>query len=121
MISYFTPTVGYGCRSGGYTIFFMIAFSETLFEAMVWWLLPEATPAYLRDDLGPESKSFLFSFFQRVRVAYKYDPRWIFDIILLRPMEIVNTCWLIYIVVAQTFGIYNNCYCQASTWGGGGG
>lgn len=42
------------------------------------------------------------------------------EILFLRPCEIVNTCWLVYIVAAQTFGSYNNCDCQASIWGGHG-
>lgn len=121
VISYFTPTVGFGCRSGGYTIFFMIAFGETMFEGLVWWFIPEAVPTSKRVDLGPESRFFLFAFFQKCRACWMYDPRWIFDVVLLRPLEITNTAWLIYIIIAQTFGVYNNCYCQASTWAGGGG
>ena len=121
VISYFTPTVGFGCRSGGYTIFFMIAFGEAMFEGLVWWFIPEAVPTSRRVDLGPESRSSFFAFFQKCRACWKYDPRWILEIALLRPLEIANTAWLIYIIIAQTFGVYNNCYCQASTWAGGGG
>lgn len=121
VISYYTPTVGFGCRSGGYTIFFMIAFGEAFFEGVVWWFIPEGVPSSKRADLGPESKSSFFRFFQKCRANWKYDPRWIFEIVLLRPLEIANTAWLIYIIVAQTFGVYNNCFCQASTWAGGGG
>ena len=42
------------------------------------------------------------------------------EVLFLRPCEIVNTGWLVYIVAAQTFGAYKNCDCQASTWGGHG-
>ena len=49
IISYFTPTVGLGCRSGGYTIFFIIACAEATFEALTWWLLAEAVPNSMRD------------------------------------------------------------------------
>jgi hypothetical protein len=36
VLSYFTPTVGFGCRSGGYTIFFSIALGLMLVEMTVW-------------------------------------------------------------------------------------
>ena len=36
ILSYFTPTVGLGCRSGGYTIFFCIALGLMFVEMTVW-------------------------------------------------------------------------------------
>jgi hypothetical protein len=36
VLSFFTPTVGLGCRSGGYTIFFSIALGLMLVEMTVW-------------------------------------------------------------------------------------
>lgn len=41
-------------------------------------------------------------------------------IFVLDPSEAINAGWLVYIVLAQTFGLYQNCNCMASTWGGGG-
>jgi hypothetical protein len=38
-LSYFTPTVGLGCRSGGYTIFFSIALGLMIVEMVVWLVL----------------------------------------------------------------------------------
>jgi hypothetical protein len=38
ILSYNTPTVGLGCRTGGYLIFFVIALMLTLAEILVWWL-----------------------------------------------------------------------------------
>jgi hypothetical protein len=35
-LSFFTPTVGLGCRSGGYTIFFSIALGLIIAEMTVW-------------------------------------------------------------------------------------
>ncbi|KAL8797453.1 MAG: hypothetical protein Q9195_000269 [Heterodermia aff. obscurata] len=40
---------------------------------------------------------------------------------ILRPMDIIGSIWLAYIVTAQTFGSYQNCECMASTWGTTGG
>jgi hypothetical protein len=37
ILSFFTPTVGLGCRSGGYLIFFVVAFVLLLAEIVVWW------------------------------------------------------------------------------------
>lgn len=39
ILSYFTPTVGLGCRSGGYTIFFSIALGLLIVEMVVWLVL----------------------------------------------------------------------------------
>ena len=36
---------------------------------------------------------------------------------ILRPMDIIGSIWLAYIVAAQTFGSYQNCECMSSTWG----
>lgn len=43
------------------------------------------------------------------------------EALVLRPIDCINTVWLCYIVLAQTFGWYRTCECQASVWGGGGG
>ncbi|KAL8928595.1 MAG: hypothetical protein Q9208_001829 [Pyrenodesmia sp. 3 TL-2023] len=50
IISYFTPTVGLGCRSGGFMIFFILALSSFTLEMLIWWWIPEATktPQWLR-------------------------------------------------------------------------
>ncbi|KAF2658975.1 hypothetical protein K491DRAFT_689578 [Lophiostoma macrostomum CBS 122681] len=37
VLSFFTPTVGLGCRTGGHMVFFIIAFSLHLAELGVWW------------------------------------------------------------------------------------
>jgi hypothetical protein len=39
ILSYFTPTVGLGCRSGGYTIFFCVAMGLIIVEMTVWLIL----------------------------------------------------------------------------------
>ena len=41
-------------------------------------------------------------------------------IFVLDPGEAINTGWLVYIVIAQTFGLYQNYDCMASIWGGRG-
>ncbi|RMZ72545.1 glutamine-dependent nad(+) synthetase [Pyrenophora seminiperda CCB06] len=41
-LSYFTPTVGLGCRSGGYTIFFCVSLGLLIVEMTVWLFLSAA-------------------------------------------------------------------------------
>lgn len=38
ILSYCTPTVGLGCRSGSHMIFGIMSFSLLLFEMLVWWI-----------------------------------------------------------------------------------
>lgn len=38
-------------------------------------------------------------------------------IFVLDPSEAINAGWLVYIVIAQTFGWYQSCGCMASDWG----
>ncbi|CUS13977.1 unnamed protein product, partial [Tuber aestivum] len=90
IVSYFTPTVGMGCRSGGYMIFGLNALGCLLMEMAAWVFLHSAT---------------------KRRVA-----QW-----FLRLWEFINFCLLVCIIIAQTFGIYNNCHCKSSLWGGAGG
>ena len=37
ILSFFTPTVGLGCRTGGYSIFVVVALSLLIMELLVWW------------------------------------------------------------------------------------
>jgi hypothetical protein len=136
IISYFTPTIGLGCRSGGYTIFAIIDFTVALIEGLAWWQLPEALPNSRRRSYSTESSLPLSSekrtigsrllmkplqLWNSIREALYNNPRRLIEVCVLIPMEIVNSGWLVYIILAQTFGIYNTCFCQASTWGGKGG
>ena len=121
VISYFTPTVGYGCRSGGYSIFFIIAFSAALFEGLTWWRLPKSTPNALREKPDDKPGTRWTALARYLATLYKYDPRKLVEVTVLRPLEMINTTWLCYGICAQTFGSYNTCLCQASTWAGGGG
>jgi hypothetical protein len=43
------------------------------------------------------------------------------EILVLKPLDLANTAWLVYIVLAQTFGWYRTCKCQSSIWAGEGG
>lgn len=49
ILSYFTPTIGLGCRSGGYTIFFTVSTGLLTVEMAVWMYFSpyEITPRWL--------------------------------------------------------------------------
>lgn len=182
ILSYYTPTVGLGCRSLGYLIFCVISLSLLVLEFIVWWLSspereeerlllqhPDLNPNRLRrnatfQQLGAAGGNVLHrasSTMRRYRdssegwilenlppiLVYYYPPRkrdkklrqvrqrvqsrlekyrtfglrdWS-ERLFFRPVEFVNMGWLTYISMAQTFGTYNNCRCQSSVYGKGGG
>lgn len=103
VISFRTPTVGLGCRAGGYVIFGSIALGLFTFELLAWFVMSKMdirvteTP----DNQGTRWPTILNGVF--------------------RLGELVNTAWLVYIVAAQTVGGYQTCSCQLSTWSRWGG
>lgn len=85
IISYFTPTVGLGCRSGGYMIYFVLASFLFTFEMCGWhWA-------------------------ERHQLVRAYGSH------LLLIVELINSCWLCWIILAQVTGAYQTCECMAST------
>ncbi|KAG9194497.1 hypothetical protein G6011_04532 [Alternaria panax] len=177
ILSYFTPTVGLGCRSGGYTIFFSVALGLLIVEMTVWMFLSpykfdapwlaragshlhsHVTFNHWEDDAHERWRrlkrrtsgmldatgSFLIrcivsmalialwtdreatkerveSRLERMRTNLREMPtqrKW--EVFFFRPIEIFNTIWLIYIVMAQVFGWYKTCQCMTSNWAWGGG
>lgn len=178
ILSFFTPTVGLGCRSGGYTIFFCIAFGLLIMEMLIWFVLspyevekPEwytntsdrlrriptvelvddfahgtwerlkrrtsgllnTTGDWLtqivvktilllpwddKEEMKVKTQRACDRVLDKIR-AWTPQRRW--EVFFFRPLEIFNTIWLIYIVLAQTFGWYKTCDCVTSYWGTGGG
>lgn len=98
VISYFTPTVGLGCRALGYIIFAINCSGQLLIEMIIWYLTPHHklnTPTY-----------------KRLRT---------YGLWFLRFAQFCNTTWLLYILFAQSLGSYNTCRCKCSNYGLGGG
>ncbi|KFY86847.1 hypothetical protein V498_07360 [Pseudogymnoascus sp. VKM F-4517 (FW-2822)] len=87
-ISYYTPTVGLGCRSGGYMTYGVLVAGCFFFDLLGW----RAT------------KNGWAIVCLRVFLTF---------------LEICNSIWLVYIILAQTFGIYNSCACKSSIWSRG--
>lgn len=174
ILSFFTPTVGLGCRSGGYTVFFTISLGLLIVEMAVWfWLSPQQVEwcivAGARERFNSNTtltnwaggarrhwvvfKEPILRFFDRIKSlaskrlqrntplgSWRVQPaatmgttislesiaarrrlqrRW--ELLFFRPAEVINTIWLVYIVLSQTFGWYKTCDCVTSGWGGGGG
>jgi hypothetical protein len=181
VLSYFTPTIGLGCRSVGYLIFAIVSFSLLVLEFIVWWLTSEERaeqklqqPATERtatffehagmtqhaehavimikhtrswgtiqrdriekflehwiprtwskrygstkqEDKKEKIRARLHNFFQNTH--YYSTRQWLHRLFFV-PVEIFNTIWLVYIVLAQTFGAYSNCKCVCSLYGFTGG
>ncbi|KAL9047287.1 MAG: hypothetical protein Q9214_000098 [Letrouitia sp. 1 TL-2023] len=132
VLSYFTPTVGLSCRSGGYLIYFVIAVGLLVIELLVWWLTHErthASPYYipriatkLKERFQPNHESSAVRHIHRFLSWFTTSTfRDIVRNFVLRPGEVANAIWLIYIIFAQTFGAYQTCDCMASNWGSIGG
>ncbi len=145
IISYWTPTVGLGCRSGGYMIFITNAFTSLCIEMLTWWLPPTRSgeiPGWLpKAAIGNPLMSVGSRLERRLsrsqthtwqtslgRKIHNWMRAWEnlqfrskIEILVLKPLDLINTAWLMYIVNAQTFGWYVSCPCLGSVWGGGGG
>lgn len=145
VISYWTPTVGLGCRSGGYMIFLILAFTSLFIEMLIWWLSPTRSgypPGWLQKAaIGDPLMRVGSRLERRLSRSHAYTwqtslgrklQTWMLawgnlqfrskvDILVLKPLDAINFVWLIYIVLAQTFGWYRTCSCMASVWAGGGG
>lgn len=163
ILSYFTPTVGLGCRSGGYTIFFSVALGLLIMEMTVWLVLspykiekwPWIARAEVRlnsnatiNDWGNGAHESWVKLKRRASSFLLNTENWMirnivrallivpwndksarkadieeyledvarrrrnmgsqrqWETFFFRPVEIFNTIWLVYIVLAQTFGWY---------------
>lgn len=114
VVSFFTPTVGLGCRSGGYMVFYILAVSAFVLEYACWWI----TKVAVYDSAAPELTPHLGNSWKKLHTWWNIlNSRTRFELLILRPIEIVNASWLVYILVAQTFGSYETCKCMASVWG----
>lgn len=90
LISYNTPTVGLGCRSGGYMVYGIAAAICLLLDMLGWFVIGK-WPA-------------------------KNIPVGCLSVVVTL-CEIGSSSWIIYVILAQTFGFYNSCHCKSSVWG----
>ena len=85
-ISYWTPTVGVGCHTGGYLVFVVLSALLFIYEISLWWLLPRNSKA------------------RRLASA------------TIVVGESINSTWLLYITLAKTFQLYESCDCLGAAW-----
>lgn len=133
-----TPTVGLGCRSGGYLVYMVISLGLLTTELTVWWLTHQTThtPEDILVQVGTKLEDRLVRVeggmgnqaAQKSRrihaILYWFRSktfRWMMKNFFIRPFEVGNTVWLAYIVFAQAFGSYQTCDCMSSTWSNIGG
>jgi hypothetical protein len=119
IISIFRPTVGLGCRSGGYMIYFLLALASFGFEMLVWTDINKnfegraaiPKPGFLRRMSNAGGMEPFMTRFRKL-MTHETLERAVFI-----PWDIINTGWLVYIVCSQTFGLYNTGECIGSKWG----
>ncbi|KAG8530468.1 uncharacterized protein KY384_004971 [Bacidia gigantensis] len=126
--SRFTPTVGLGCRTGGYLVHIILALSLLLIEFSAWAFTYDKT--HTHDDICRRVSTRLEHRFTDPEKGLSQDSRLqkmitrlrghafrdVVKTLIIRPLEAINAGWLIYIIAAQTFGSYQTCECFASTW-----
>ena len=177
ILSYFTPTVGLACRSGGFAFFGIVSLALLLAEFLIWfWTSPirgeqlhgivqqqisESTLAGHKsiDFVGLATTKSVLAWMLRVyeatalfiallctrlicwrrkhrrnclpKVEHAVREHFMFlrsltarqwwERCFLQPLEVLNTLWLCYLILGQTFGLYNTCECMSSMWAPGGG
>ncbi|KAI4181566.1 MAG: hypothetical protein L6R41_006553 [Letrouitia leprolyta] len=127
-ISWFTPSVGLGCRTGGYLIHIVTALGLLLIEIGIWSLTHETThtshdlmrrvSTRLERRFTDPEKGLQQSITTHRLIHYLHSRafRDVVKAVIIQPLEAFNAAWLTYIIFAQTFGTYQTCTCMGSTW-----
>ena len=117
ILSWFTPTVGLGCRTGGYLVYIVIAMGLLLIELLTWGLTHETTNTQ-KDPLRRIGSKLQRNFSsrssslekektgkERIEAFFKWFESGTFRDVMknfvIRPIEATNTGWLVYIIFAQ--------------------
>lgn len=110
MISYLTPTVGLGCRSGSYLLYGILA-------TLVWLLLltanglsHEAMLRYQHAEDNQDSRSLSHNIICFGAELFK---------VCGYVVAILNTTWLGVSSLMELIGAYDNCWCKADVLGKG--
>ena len=118
ILSYLTPTVGLGCHAGGYLVYVVVTLSLLTIEIGVWWLTHENTNT--QDDIlarvgskferhisrsdGQQDRRTASIWRLSHVILLWFRSRTFRDVVknfVIRPLEIMNTIWLTYIIFAQ--------------------
>jgi len=112
IIAYYTPAVGFGCRSGSYALYGILGTAVLIFLIL--------------------SKFFSHQAMKQYQAAYSDDPhidfrnsgnfrwtRWVFCVLanstrlFAKILAVVNTVILILIEILEFIGLFDNCWCKA--------
>lgn len=112
-----TPTIGLGCRSGGYLIYVIISFTSLTIELVVWWSTSQdSVRSWIRRHSveGPLMRTLSLRINRRdnnrwsryINSGVQRKCRWFneasicdfVDLFILKPFDIVSSTWLIYIM-----------------------
>lgn len=141
MMAYLTPTVGMGCRSGGYLLY---GIGATVSWALITWssLLSHAVnlryqdiytgeshSSYRKANNDPEEGIELLSRDQSspdsepvVNLAKVRRTRWHSTLVILtittriagKCIAAVNACWIVTSAVFEYTGVYSQCWCDTN-------
>jgi hypothetical protein len=110
-VSYYTPTRGLGCRSGGYVVYFIAAFVSALLLAFSSLLTKHWYWHYL--DTKAESKDTGHPIHHTPNQVYdliKFSA--VYTRILGKLIAYASSIWIILHCVFQSIGYYNRCWCN---------
>lgn len=88
-------------------------FAESIFALLSLSMLLTLLEAK-QEDKKEKTRARINKFFEDTH--YYSTRQWLHRLFFV-PVELFNTIWLVYIVLAQTFGAYSNCRCITSMYG----
>jgi hypothetical protein len=109
LIDFLTPTVGLGCHSGSYLLYFGISFAAAWFLVGSAWLSKRWI--WLRDqrrsDQRPRTRLSNFSFHMLAFFAVLFRG-------IGKLLAYLNSIWILIYCIFVFSGLYEQCYCQAA-------
>jgi len=106
-VSYFTPTQGMGCRSGGYALYMIGSFLSACSLVFSTWLTKRCYWHYRDLRLHPieNHNDQLFDFVKILAVATR---------ITGKMLAYANSIWIILHCIFQSIGWYSRCWCNCN-------
>ena len=106
-VSYFTPTQGMGCRSGGYVAYIIGSFTSASSLVFSTWLTKRWYWHYLEQRSHPikQTPSEFWDLIKFLAVATRIGGKFI---------AYANFVWIILHCIFQSIGFYSRCYCNCN-------
>jgi hypothetical protein len=115
VMAYLTPTVGLGCRSGGYLLYGSIGTGVLVFLLSSMLLSQAAMRMYQEKysniaadqsiDVDASSRTTSHTIICVLAVSTR---------VLGKTLAVANTVWLVLSSLFEYIGLYNNCWCKSS-------